>query len=176
MTLSRNRSLSATIRRCVAAAVAASVLSVSLIGCSLLKSFQDEPGSAQVSNTGSSSGAEKSASEKMKALERWVDVQNKDIPAFLASADGSVYADSSIVARAPDTAVFIYVYKEHVEPSLVKDFFDGKISYFQDQCDTGAFPSMAVVGVTGSKHVIFSYQNVDGSTVWEHDFAYTGTE
>ncbi len=176
MLISRKTSTAPSLSRAFAAVIAASVLSLSLVGCSMLNAAQDAStggpsstteGAPSKPDSGDASG---DSAANTKALEAYAAAERVQLPAILEQ-NKAVYSDASVETKAPGTIIFTYVYVAKVDPAAGTAYFDGKISDFQKICDDQVFPAMEKAGVKGPKHVQYVYKNPDGSTIWEKDFA-----
>lgn len=105
-----------------------------------------------------------------KALEVYAAAERAQLPSILEQTK-DIYSDVTVETKAPSTIIFIYVYISPVDPAAGADYFNGKLTDFQDICDNQVFPAMDQAGIKGTKHVHYIYKNPDGSTIWENDFA-----
>lgn len=147
MSISRTSSAATSLSGVFTAVIAACVLSLSLVGCSV---FTDTSVSQE--------------------LDAYAASERTALPSIMEQYPG-VYSDITVETKSPNTIVFTYVYAAQPDPIAAKKYFNGEVDNFQGQVDDQVFPAMENAGVTGTKHVQYVYKNPDGSTIWEHDFA-----
>lgn len=164
-------------------ALAASVLSVSLAGCSPAAQHSALiPTHIPATNASEASveddavqddpiqdDSEQADSEQAEALERFVEIQQAQIPALMDAHPG-LYSDIRVESRAPDSVIFTSTLAAHTDPVNAAQMFDALVPTLQTACDTLVFPAMASLGIKGTVHAVYSYLNPDGSTLWEKTF------
>ena len=148
------------------ATLAASLLALSLVGCS-----PDSGGQAEDTKTETSTeSSESDTSEQSEALESYAAAERDQIPA-IQDANPGLYSEVTIEAEDPGTIVYTYVYAAPMDAAASAAQFETMVPELQDLCEQNVFPAMESFGIEGAKNAHFVYLNSDGSPIWEKSFA-----